>query len=221
MTKPFTRITQSSLFAASICLAGWISLASAKDESSVVIQTQAEPAAGELSLIPPANDAAGQPLPPRSNPHLVSEAEPKQSSAAPKQPFLRAVESRRRVPATAALDVTEEPMPAPEPGVIIETPEFEVRPAPPIKYDTDGDARRMYRKSGEVQVVMVAQNPADGCHYEIPMCIPGCCVGEPKVSGGRGLLGRGVVEFCWECGFRAQVKFRQFLGDVKVEYEGD
>jgi hypothetical protein len=68
---------------------------------------------------------------------------------------------------------------------------------------------------------MIAQNPADGCYYEIQMCIPACCVGEPKVSGGRGLLGRGVVEFCWECGFRAEVKFRRILGDVKVEYEGD
>jgi hypothetical protein len=134
---------------------------------------------------------------------------------------MRPAEPRRRVQATTALAVVEESMPAPEPGAILESSEFEVRPAPPIKYDTDGDARRMYRKSGEVNVVMIAQNPADGCYYEIPMCIPACCVGEPKVSGGRGLLGRGVVEFCWECGFRAEVKFRRILGDVKVEYEGD
>jgi hypothetical protein len=78
----------------------------------------------------------------------------------------------------------------------------------------------MYR-SGEVRLVMLTKDPADGCSYEIPMCIPACCEGEPRVSGGRGILGRGVVEFCWSCGFRAKVKFRHVLGDVKVKYEGD
>ena len=34
-------------------------------------------------------------------------------------------------------------------------------------------------------------------------------------------FGRGVVEYCWACGFRAKVKFRHVLGDVKVDYEGD
>ena len=78
----------------------------------------------------------------------------------------------------------------------------------------------MYR-SGEVNVVMLTKNPADGCAYEIPMCIPACCVGDPSVSGGRGLLGRGVVEYRWPCGFRAIVKFRHLRGDIEVEYEGD
>jgi hypothetical protein len=111
-------------------------------------------------------------------------------------------------------------MPAPE-AELVESPDIEVRPAPPIEYDTDRHARRMYRESGEVNVVMIARNPADGCYYEIPMCIPACCVGEPKVKSGRGILGRGLVEFCWECGFRAEVKFRHVLGDVKVDYEVD
>jgi hypothetical protein len=53
------------------------------------------------------------------------------------------------------------------------------------------------------------------------MCIPACCVGDPKVASRRGILGRGVVEYRWECGFRAIVKFRHVLGDVEVEYEGD
>ena len=68
---------------------------------------------------------------------------------------------------------------------------------------------------------MLTKDPADGCMYEIPMCIPACCVGDPSVSGGRGIFGRGVVEYCWPCGFRAIVKFRHVLGNVKVEYEGD
>jgi hypothetical protein len=96
-----------------------------------------------------------------------------------------------------------------------------IHPALPIKYDTDSDARRMYRHNGEVELIMVTQNPADGCFYEIPLCIPACCTGEPIMSGGRGIFGRGVVEYCWPCGFRAIVKFRHILGDVRVDYEGD
>jgi len=99
--------------------------------------------------------------------------------------------------------------------------DVKVLPAPPIEYDTDHDARKMYRKSGSVNIVMPTLDPADGCYYGIPLCIPGCCVGEPRVVGDRGLLGRGKVEYCWPCGFRAIVKFRHTLGDVKVEYEGD
>jgi hypothetical protein len=217
------RITQFALVAMCLTLAGWISLASANEESSVLVDQQPAPEVETPKLAPPANAPASEPLPPPSKPATEAKPQPSQNSvqSEAKKPFLRPAEPRRRVPATTALSVTEEPMPAPEPEIIVESPEFEVRPAPPIEYDTDGDARRMYRKSGEVNVVMIAKNPADGCHYEIPMCIPGCCVGEPRVSGGRGLLGRGVVEFCWDCGFRAEVKFRHILGDVKVEYEGD
>jgi hypothetical protein len=38
------------------------------------------------------------------------------------------------------------------------------------------------------------------------------------MSEGRGLLGRGIVEYCWPCGFKAKVKFRPVLCDVKVDY---
>jgi hypothetical protein len=197
----------------------WCALAFAQEEASVLVERQGGPTLEAPQLADPEDMAAIVPLLPP--PNRAAEAAPQQSRPEVKRPFLRPAEPRRRVPATTALSVTEEPIPAPDPGMIVESPEFEVRPAPPIEYDTDGDARRMYRKTGEVHVVMIAKNPADGCHYEIPMCIPGCCVGEPRVTGGRGLLGRGVVEFCWECGFRAEVKFRHILGDVKVEYEGD
>lgn len=96
-----------------------------------------------------------------------------------------------------------------------------VRQAPHIKYDTDRDARRMYACHGSVNLVMVTQNPADQCLYEIPLCIPACCTGEPIVTSRCGLFGRGVVEYCWpSCGFEAIVKFRN-IGDVRVDYEGD
>ncbi len=105
-------------------------------------------------------------------------------------------------------------MPAPESTDII------LQPTPRISTDTDPAARRMYRSSGQVDLVMVVKNPADGCLYEIPLCVPGCCTGEPTVVERRGIFGRGVVDYCWECGFTASVRFRHILGDVKVEYDG-
>jgi len=198
----------------------------AHEESSVLVKKPAAAPISGPSLQPPTtNDAETLPAP--SNPTVENNAT---TESVPAKPFLRP--TPRRIPASTALAVKEEPMPAPEvpgvldaPGAVLD-PEsqtaFEVHPAPPIEYDTDHDARKMYRKSGEVQVMMIACNPADGCYYQIPMCIPGCCAGEePKVTGGRGLLGRGVVEFCWECGFIATVKFRHIRGDVRVDYEGD
>ncbi len=219
------------LLATALAVAAWGVTTSAQDESSLLVETSADPVADAPKLSPPANHPT---LPPPELP--VSEELPvgeqetaaretvakPAASPAVKRPFMRPAEPQRREAARAVSTGREkigreEVIPAPP------TPAMEVavRPAPPIKYDTDGDARRMYRRSGEVNVVMVTKNPADGCFYEIPMCIPACCVGEPSVSGGRGIFGRGVVEYCWPNGFRAEVKFRQILGDVKVEYEGD
>jgi hypothetical protein len=224
------------LLATALAVAAWGVTTSAQDESSLLVETPADPVADAPKLSPPANHPT---LPPPELP--VSEELPvgeqetaaRETAAKPaaspavKRPFMRPAEPQRREAArpvsTGREEIgreeigREEVIPAPP------TPAMEVavRPAPPIKYDTDGDARRMYRRSGEVNVVMVTKNPADGCFYEIPMCIPACCVGEPSVSGGRGIFGRGVVEYCWPNGFRAEVKFRQILGDVKVEYEGD
>jgi hypothetical protein len=95
-----------------------------------------------------------------------------------------------------------------------------VRKVDCIVYDTDRESRRMFACNPTVNLVMVTQNPADHCLYEIPLCVPACCTGEPIVSSRCGLFGRGVVEYCWPCGFRAIVKFRN-IGDVRVDYEGD
>jgi hypothetical protein len=128
-----------------------------------------------------------------------------------RQPFLRPAE-----PEASGAVVMEEPMPAPETSV---TMEAAVRPAPRIVTHASRSARRMFGRSGQVDLVMVAQNPADGCLYEIPLCVPACCTGEPTVVEGRGIFGRGVVEYCWPCGFTATVKFRHILGDVKIDYD--
>jgi len=117
-------------------------------------------------------------------------------------------------PTTQQVQPTEEAIPAP---VISESL---AHSTPPIKYRTSRSARRMLRCDETIELLMVARNPADDCLYEIPLCLPACCLGEPTVQERSGLGGRGVVEYCWECGFSATVKFRHRLGDVKVEYDG-
>lgn len=96
-----------------------------------------------------------------------------------------------------------------------------VNPTPPISYHAGPRARRMLKCNPEVNLVMVAKNPIDCCLYEIPLCVPACCEGQPAMSEGRGLFGRGIVEYCWPCGFKATVKFRPVHCDVKVEYTVD
>lgn len=92
-----------------------------------------------------------------------------------------------------------------------------VHPVAKIDYDVTRRARRMFAGAPFVELTMVTQNPADGCFYEIPMCLPACCTGEPQVTSYCGLFGRGVVKYCYECGLEIEVKFR-LRGDVEVEY---
>lgn len=91
---------------------------------------------------------------------------------------------------------------------------------PCIEYRTHLSARRMLRCTSQIQVTMAVDNPADCkcCKIEVPMCIPCCCTGEPTVCSDCGLAGRGIVEYCWPCGFKAKVVFRPTLGDVIVHY---
>jgi hypothetical protein len=92
-----------------------------------------------------------------------------------------------------------------------------VHPVAKIDYDVTRRARRLFGGSPFVELAMVTQNPADGCFYEIPLCLPACCTGEPTVDSYCGLRGRGVVVYCYECGLEIEVKFR-LRGDVEVEY---
>lgn len=95
--------------------------------------------------------------------------------------------------------------------------EMVVHPVAKIDYDVTRRARKKFAGSPFVELTMVTQNPADGCFYEIPLCLPACCTGEPKVDSYCGLMGRGVVVYCYECGLEIEVKFR-LRGDVEVEY---
>jgi hypothetical protein len=68
------------------------------------------------------------------------------------------------------------------------------------------------------EVVLYVKDPIRCCVAEIPVCIPYCC-GEPHVSGGSGVLGRGVVCYTWDCGVRVKVVFRP-KGAPLVHYFG-
>jgi hypothetical protein len=232
MTFRWNRIATLTALGACCSLAVWISSTSAKpEEASVLVNKPAVTSTQGPILPPPAKPAsptkdffkpkepAAPPAAQSKSSQLIEPTQPPTKSTV-KRPFMRPAAPRE--PARGLLSAQTEPMPAPEGQPLAAPPARDpnVRPAPPIEYDTDHDARKMYR-TGQVQLVMVTQDPSDGCLYEIPMCIPACCTGEPKISSGRGLFGRGVVEYCWPCGFRAEVKFRHLLGDVKVEYEGD
>jgi hypothetical protein len=227
----WNRIAQLSALGACCSIAVWISSTSAKDEETSILVKEPEAASTQGPVLPPpakpANPAKELSAPQQPIPSAKVQPTPPQSEAAQpqtkstvKRPFMRPAQPRE--PARGQLSAQTEPMPVPEGQPLAAAPARDpnIRPAPPIEYDTDHDARKMYR-TGQVQLVMVTQDPSDSCLYEIPMCIPACCTGEPKVSSGRGLFGRGVVEYCWPCGFRAIVKFRHVRGDVRVDYEGD
>ncbi len=190
-----------------------------------------------VDLPPPSESVPTQealPTPPQ-RPLLPPQTNQRSTAPATKQSFMRPAEPR--FPARGKL-VGEEPMPMPSdasqtappmlppPGDDVAPPSsplpsgIEVKPTPRIDYDTHHDARKMLR-SGQIRIVVLTQDPAEGCYYQIPLIVPACCVGEPSVSGGRGLLGRGIVAYEWPCGFKAKIKFRHILGDVKVDYEAD
>jgi hypothetical protein len=247
MSHNWSKITVLSAAGAACSLAVWLGSTSAQEESSVLVNKPATPAADAQEgpvLPPPANPnanpapsatSADQFAPPAkgaSKDAIQTLPAPPQASSQPttpgvKRPFMRPAVPRE--PAKGQLVVGEETMPVP-PGAgpvvtgptapAVATEGLVIHPTPPIDYDTDRDARKMYR-TGKIDLVMLTTDPTTNCTYEIPMCIPGCCVGDPTVSSRRGIFGRGVVEYRWASGFRAIVKFRHVLNDVEVEYEGD
>lgn len=120
-----------------------------------------------------------------------------------------------------AVPTTPAPAPLPEgtPPDMLATPDgaVKVHPVAHIDYDITRRARKRFAGSPFVELTTITQNPADGCFYEIPLCLPACCIGEPQVTSYCGLLGRGVVVYCYDCGLKIEVKFR-LRGDVEVEY---
>jgi hypothetical protein len=135
-----------------------------------------------------------------------------ESSAVVEQPA--PAESPALVP---AVPTTPEPAPAPGEELALPANGVTVHKVGAIDYDVTRRARRLFGGSEMVDLTMITQNPADGCFYEIPMCLPACCTGEPTMHSYCGFRGRGVVVYCYECGLEIEVKFR-LRGDVEVEY---
>jgi hypothetical protein len=70
----------------------------------------------------------------------------------------------------------------------------------------------------EVKTVLIVKNPQDCCCcVGVPVCLPGCCTGEPCVTSRCGVLGRGVVYYDYSCGVRVTITFRA-RGDIVVTY---
>jgi hypothetical protein len=70
-----------------------------------------------------------------------------------------------------------------------------------------------------IETVLLVKDPVTCCCVEVPICLPPCCVDEPKVCGREGLFGRGIVDYEWCCGFAVKVTFRA-RGDIVVTYVG-
>jgi len=70
-----------------------------------------------------------------------------------------------------------------------------------------------------IKAVLCVKNPCTCCPVEVPVCLPSCCCGEPKVSCRKAVLGAGVVTYDWCCGVSVTVRFDK-CGDVLVTYHG-
>src|SRR6476620_3690781 len=162
-------------------LAVWISSTNAKEETSVLVKKPDTAATQGPVLPPPAKPATpstdlfapGQPSTPAGAAPSTPLPPPPQSrtNSAVKRPFMQPALPRDS--GRGQLSAQTEPMPIPqgapqaEPlsrpdqpmllGPPVRDPN--VRPTPRIKYDTDHDARKMYR-SGQIQLVVAVQNPA-------------------------------------------------------------
>lgn len=95
-------------------------------------------------------------------------------------------------------------------------------PSVPIDYDYKHRARRWYGSEPPIEMIMMVDDPADGldCLFEVPLCLPACCTGDPQMRCWTGIFGRGFVEYRWPCGFQVEVEFKHRKGEIEVDYEG-
>ena len=74
--------------------------------------------------------------------------------------------------------VPSTPLITSEPGVVYEEmaapagTDIKAQSVAHIDYDVTRRARKLFGGSPFVNLTMVTQNPADGCFYEIPLCLP-------------------------------------------------
>lgn len=67
------------------------------------------------------------------------------------------------------------------------------------------------------EVVLLVKDPCTCCYVRVPVCIPCCCDGEPKVCCHPGILCRDVAEYSWCCGYRVKIVIDRH-GCVVVHY---
>lgn len=69
------------------------------------------------------------------------------------------------------------------------------------------------------QTVLTVIDPKTCCPVDVPVCLPSCCTGQPQSSGRNGLLGRGITNYSWCCGYNIRIVVGHH-GDVTVHYYG-
>ncbi|MEQ8848351.1 hypothetical protein [Botrimarina sp.] len=113
-----------------------------------------------------------------------------------------------------------EPIPAAQPAPMA-APGPICCPIEVVRSRTTLAAKRLIRCEGPpVDRAVCVANPAECCGqlYEVPLCVPVCCVGEPRVCNeSTGPLGRGYVDLVWDCGYVARLAFRKH-GGVIITY---
>lgn len=62
---------------------------------------------------------------------------------------------------------------------------------------------------GPQKIILNVCHPCNGCHYDVPVCLPACCEGVPRVSHHRALFGCGRVVYEWCCGYRVVIRFNR------------
>jgi hypothetical protein len=70
-----------------------------------------------------------------------------------------------------------------------------------------------------VTVILQVCHPCTNCKFDIPVCIPACCVGVPKVCFERTLIGSGKTVFEWCCGHRVVVRYHHDGGYRVVQHD--
>lgn len=129
-------------------------------------------------------------------------------------------------PAPVSAKIFQGPLPAPIEAIPVAS-EFHIVadpsccPPPCITYKHHCTLKKTCCGCCEpIKVMLTVKDPCCCDKYvEIPICLPGCCKGEPSVCGKCGVLGRGVVTYDWCCGYKVRVVFDK-CGDVTVHSYG-
>ena len=111
------------------------------------------------------------------------------------------------------------PMAAPSvgPACCVTTPPC--CPTPCISYRHIGRPVDCCGCPAPTQTVLQVKNPCTCacCEVAIPVCLPGCCTGEPVVTCRHGLLACGIVTYEWCCGVKIVIRFKS-PSDIIVTY---